>query len=118
MIRGISIPRKLAVSFFVIIGTAAVMLAVFFANVWMIRDATEDNNRAQTIYAKALTLETSLLRENSQLRGYLVTGDKSYLKSYDEARTEYDRAAAELGALIVSKTDRTASSGPQPDQSL
>ena len=26
--------------------------------------------------------------------------------------------AAELGALIVSKTDRTASSGPQPDQSL
>ena len=29
MIRGMSIPRKLAMSFFVIIGTAAVMLAVF-----------------------------------------------------------------------------------------
>ncbi|MBY9062147.1 CHASE3 domain-containing protein [Sphingomonas yunnanensis] len=100
-----SIPRKLAMSFFVIIGFAAVMLAVFFTNVWMIRDATEGNNRAQTIYAKALTLETSLLRENSQLRGYLVTGDKSYLKSYDEARTEYDRAAAELGPMLTDPTE-------------
>ncbi|WP_258046382.1 methyl-accepting chemotaxis protein [Sphingomonas folli] len=105
MISGMSIPRKLAVSFFVIIGFAAIMLAVFFTNVWMIRDATEGNNRAQTIYAKALTLETSLLRENSQLRGYLVTGDKSYLKSYDEARTDYDRAAAELGPMLTDSTE-------------
>jgi methyl-accepting chemotaxis protein len=106
MIAGMSIPRKLGLSFLLISGSVAVMLTVFFVNVWMIRDATERNNHSQAIYAKALTLETSLLRENSQLRGYLVTGDKSYLKSYDESRTEYRTAADELGALLEDAEER------------
>ncbi|MGK6323565.1 methyl-accepting chemotaxis protein [Sphingomonas sp. DT-51] len=88
-------------AFLVMIVTAAITLAVFFSNIWMIRDATEDNNRAQAICAEVLTLETSLLRENSQLRGYLVTGDASYLKSYNEARVAYDRAAGTLSPMLT-----------------
>ena len=95
------IPRKLGLSFLTIIATAAVVMMVFFGTIMMIERSTERNNFSQTIYAKALTLETAILRQNSQFRGFLVTGDVSYLKSYEEARTEFDGTAAELDTLLT-----------------
>jgi len=96
------IPRKLGLSFLVINASAAIMMLVFFANIMMIQRSTDNNNFSQAIYAKALTLETSILRQNSQFRGFLVTGDVSYLKSYEEARTEFDDTAVELEHLLTS----------------
>jgi methyl-accepting chemotaxis protein len=96
-----SIPRKLGASFIALNATAAVVMLVFFANIMMIRGATDSNNLNQSIHAKALALETALLRQNSQLRGYLVTEDKSYLKSYVEGRDDYDKTSAELEGLLT-----------------
>ncbi|WBY08175.1 methyl-accepting chemotaxis protein [Sphingomonas sp. 7/4-4] len=42
-----------------------------------------------------------MLRQNSQMRGFLVTGDESYLKSYNEGRDDYDKASAELEEILV-----------------
>ena len=106
MLSNMNIPKKLGVSFLVIGMSAAVMTIVFFANIWEIRSATVRSNHAQEVYAKALTLETSILRENSQLRGFLVTADKSYLKSYDEARKEYDTTSRELIAMLSDPAER------------
>ncbi len=100
MLTNMNIPKKLGVSFLIVSLSAAIMTIVFFANIWEIRDATKRNNHAQEVYAKALTLETSILRENSQLRGFLVTADKSYLKSYEDARKEYDTTSRELAAML------------------
>jgi len=105
MLTNMNIPKKLGVSFLVISLSAAVMTIVFFVNIWEIRSATARNNHAQEVYAKALTLETSILRENSQLRGFLVTADKSYLKSYEEARKEYDTTSRELTAMLTDSTE-------------
>jgi methyl-accepting chemotaxis protein len=101
MLKSLKIPRKLGLSFLVICASAAVMMAVFFSNIAMIRSVTDANTAAQSRYAKALALETALLRQNSQMRGYLVTGDKTYLKSYDEGRVDYDKASAELEAELT-----------------
>ena len=90
------IPRKLGLSFLAINASAAVVMLVFLANIMAIERSTDRNNYSQTVYAKALTLETAMLRQNSQLRGFLVTGDKSYLKSYNEGRKEFDDTAVEL----------------------
>ncbi|KQM61758.1 MULTISPECIES: methyl-accepting chemotaxis protein [unclassified Sphingomonas] len=95
------IPRKLGLSFLTINASAAVVMLVFLASILMIARTTERNNHSQDVYAKALTLETAILRQNSQFRGFLVTGDLSYLKSYEEARVEFDATAVELGALIT-----------------
>jgi methyl-accepting chemotaxis protein len=62
----------------------------------MISSVTARNTESQAILADVLTLETALLRQNSQLRGFLVTGDQSYLKSYYEGRDDYDRTSAAL----------------------
>ncbi len=105
MLTNMNIPKKLGVSFLIVSLSAAVMTIVFFANIWEIRSATARNNHAQEVYAKALTLETSILRENSQLRGFLVTADKSYLKSYEEARKEYDTTSRELAAMLTDQNE-------------
>ncbi|AXJ96228.1 MULTISPECIES: methyl-accepting chemotaxis protein [unclassified Sphingomonas] len=94
------IPRKLGLSFVVVIASAAVVMLVLLGTILMIDSSTKRNNVSQSIYAKALTLETAILRQNSQFRGFLVTGDTSYLKSYDEGRTEFDRTARELEAML------------------
>ncbi|MDE2404556.1 MAG: methyl-accepting chemotaxis protein [Sphingomonadales bacterium] len=100
MFSSLKIPRKLVLSFAAINLSAAVMMLVFAANILMINRSTERTNFSQSILAKSLALETALLRQNSQMRGYLVTADDSYLKSYYEGRDEYDRTSAELEKLL------------------
>lgn len=101
MLTKLNIPRKLSLSFLLICSSAALMMIVFAVNLWMIQSSTTENNYSQLIYGKVQTLETSLLRQNSQFRGYLVTGDETYLKSYYEGRDEYDTAASELDKLLT-----------------
>ncbi|WP_240606369.1 methyl-accepting chemotaxis protein [Phenylobacterium kunshanense] len=96
-----NIPKKLSLSFVFICVSAAVMMVVLLATILMIRASTESSNRSQAIHADALALETAILRQNSQLRGYLVTGDKSYLKSYYEGRDEYDQVAQKLTSTLT-----------------
>lgn len=96
-----NIPKKLSLSFIFICVSAAVMMIVLLATIMMIRTTTDGNNRSQAIHADALALETAILRQNSQLRGYLVTGDKSYLKSYYEGRDEYDQVSHKLKSTLT-----------------
>jgi methyl-accepting chemotaxis protein len=101
MFKAMKIPRKLGLSFLTICATAAIVMLVFFTSISSIRGATDQNNLSQSIHAKALALETALLRQNSQMRGFLVTADESYLKSYNEGRDDYDKASAELEEILV-----------------
>ncbi len=96
-----NIPKKLSLSFVMICVSAAIMMVVFLITILMIRASTESNNHSQAIHADALSLETAILRQNSQLRGFLVTGDETYLKSYYEGRDEYDRVSANLKATLT-----------------
>ncbi|WP_375290142.1 methyl-accepting chemotaxis protein [Qipengyuania sp.] len=98
MFKSLTIPRKLGFAFMAINATAAVMMILFFLKIGMVSETTEANNRHQDLYAQVQTLETSILRQNSQFRGFLVTGDESYLKSYYEGRDDYDKVSAELEA--------------------
>ncbi|MFA7601412.1 MAG: methyl-accepting chemotaxis protein [Novosphingobium sp.] len=100
MLKSAKIPRKLGLSFTMICAMAAVVMIVFLANILMIRGSTDRNNESQEIHAQVLALETALLRQNSQLRGFLVTGDEGYLKSYYEGRDDYDKASGKLENLL------------------
>jgi methyl-accepting chemotaxis protein len=100
MFKEMNIPRRLSLSFVCVCVSAAIMMLAFFAAIWMIRTSTDSNNRAQEIHAQTLSLETALLRQNSQFRGFLVTGDESYLKSYYEGRDEYDGVARALKSAL------------------
>jgi len=108
MLKSAKIPRKLGLSFTMICAAAAVVMVVFLANILMISGSTERNNASQEIHAEVLALETGLLRQNSQLRGYIVTGDEGYLKSYYEGRDQYDSNSAKLDAQLTDPQQRAA----------
>ncbi len=91
-----NIPRRLGLSFVALNVAAAAMMIVLGISLGMVSSVTAKNTETQAILADTLTLETALLRQNSQLRGFLVTGDESYLKSYYEGRDDYDRVSREL----------------------
>jgi methyl-accepting chemotaxis protein len=101
MLDTLNIQRKLGLAFVLVITSVAVMMAVFLVNISMIRSAIERNNLSQQIHADALTLESTLLRQNSQMRGFLVTGDDSYLKSYYEARDDFNRTCDTLETRLT-----------------
>jgi len=116
MFKSMSIPKKLGVSFLTICASAAIMMIVFFVNITMIRLSTDRNNFSQSVHAQSLALETAVLRQNSQFRGFLMTGDASYLKSYGEAAEEYDSTSSRLEhsltepakrALVVTSREKT-----------
>jgi methyl-accepting chemotaxis protein len=94
--KSLSIPGKLRISFLLICVSAAIMMGVFFINMAKISSSTERSNFSRSIYADAQVLETALLRQNSQLRGFLVTADTEYLKTYYEARDDYDETSTKL----------------------
>jgi methyl-accepting chemotaxis protein len=108
MLKSLNIPRKLGLAFLIICATAAIVMLVFFTNISAIRSSTDRNNLSQSVHAKALALETALLRQNSQMRGFLVTGDESYLKSYNEGRDDYDRTSTELEEILVDPAQEAA----------
>ena len=105
MMNAMKIPRKLGVSFIVICASAALMMAVFAANIFQINRLATHSNASRNVLAQVMGLETSILRENSQLRGFLVTGDTSYLKSYDEARRDFDQTSADLRQHLTKSED-------------
>ncbi len=96
MLDRMNIPRRLGLAFVLLNVVAATVMIACGVSLAMISSVTARNTESQAILANVLGLETALLRQNSQLRGFLVTGDQSYLKSYYEGRDDYDRISAEL----------------------
>lgn len=100
MLDRMNIPRRLGFAFVVLNVVAAAVMIACAVSLALISSVTARNTASQEILADVLALETSLLRQNSQLRGFLVTADQSYLKSYYEGRDDYDRASQELEAAL------------------
>ncbi|MDF8332786.1 methyl-accepting chemotaxis protein [Novosphingobium cyanobacteriorum] len=101
MFDRMNIPRRLGLSFVALNVTAALMMVVFGVSLAMVSNVSARNTESQAVLADTLTLETALLRQNSQLRGFLVTADESYLKSYYEGRDDYDKTSAALEARLT-----------------
>ncbi len=101
MLDRMNIPRRLGVSFVLLNVVAACVMIACGVSLAMISSVTARNTASQEILADVLALETALLRQNSQLRGFLVTADQSYLKSYYEGRDDYDAASVELEAALA-----------------
>lgn len=101
MLDRMNIPRRLGFAFVVLNVVAAAVMIACGVSLAMISSVTARNTASQEILADVLLLETSLLRQNSQLRGFLVTADQSYLKSYYEGRDDYDEASRQLETALA-----------------
>jgi methyl-accepting chemotaxis protein len=101
MLDRMNIPRRLGFAFVALNVVAAAVMVACGVSLAMISSVTARNTASQEILADVLALETALLRQNSQMRGFLVTADESYLKSYYEGRDDYDEASRKLEAALA-----------------
>jgi signal transduction histidine kinase len=88
---------------------ASAVLALLVAGVFVIlilalstlREATRQEAESRDVTAEALMLQTLVLDVETSLRSYVITGQKSLLEPYDDARKELPERSAELERLVA-----------------
>ncbi|MBM6577452.1 CHASE3 domain-containing protein [Microvirga sp. SRT01] len=100
------IGRKIATCFSVIVLAVLAMMAVLYNANASIADAAARSVRSENIHRLTLEMEIAILRQNSQVRGFLITGDEGYLKQFREARDNGSAAAKTLASLLTLPQDR------------
>jgi len=106
MFANLPITRKIALCFAAIVLSVMAMMAVLFACNARITAAAHNNVDTQAVYNAAMTMEIAILRQNSQVRGFLITRDPGYLKQYDEAKASGLEQARLLMTLLPSAADQ------------
>ncbi|WP_440979559.1 methyl-accepting chemotaxis protein [Sphingomonas pseudosanguinis] len=101
MLSSLPIPKKIGLSFALVLISVLVMMAALWWALARIEATTVANGHAQEIYAASLEMEGGIQRENSQMRGFLITQDENYLKQYFDSREAETQAAANLDTLLA-----------------
>lgn len=102
MFSSMPITKKIVGAFCAVILAVLVMMGVIWSVLTRIDATSTTSVRGQDVLAQSLSLEIAILRQNSQMRGFLITADESYLKQYREAYADGATAEAKLKALLTS----------------
>lgn len=93
----LSITVMLVVSLALIIGNAATL----WMNLQEIEEATAETNETWAVIDKLRSVRTTLSSAESSQRGYLLTGDVSYLSGFIAAKAELPQVLDELGTALA-----------------
>ncbi|RZL98341.1 MAG: hypothetical protein EOP68_25535 [Sphingomonas sp.] len=88
MFASMPIGKKIAAAFCAVILAVLVMMTVLWTILARIEATSAVSGRGQEVLAQTMQIEIGILRQNSQMRGFLVTGDESYLKQYREGQEQ------------------------------
>ncbi|KTT74173.1 methyl-accepting chemotaxis protein [Sphingomonas endophytica] len=95
------ISRKIVAAFCAVILAVLVMMTALWIILSRIETTSAISVRGQEVQAQALQIEIGMLRQNSQMRGFLITGDEAYLKQYGEGLAQQDAGARQLRTLLA-----------------
>ncbi len=108
MFNGLPIGRKIAVAFCAVILAVLVMMTVLWALLSRIEATSSVRARGQEVVAQSLQIEIGMLRQNSQMRGFLITGDEGYLKQDREGQAQVAEATTTLHTLFADLPEQRA----------
>ncbi len=108
MFASMPIGKKIAAAFCAVILAVLVMMTVLWTILARIEATSAVSGRGQEVLAQTMQIEIGILRQNSQMRGFLVTGDESYLKQYREGQEQGETAAVKLRTLLADMPDGRA----------
>ncbi len=108
MLSSLPIPKKIGLAFAAVILSVSVMSGILWWAFSRIESTTAVSVKAQDVYSLTLEMEGGVQRENSQMRGFLITLDEAYLKQYFESRETETNAAAKLSALLADEPEARA----------
>ena len=108
MLNSLPIRKKIAAAFCAVILAVLVMMTVLWMLLSRIEATSDVSARGQEVLAQSLQIEIGMLRQNSQMRGFLVTGDEGYLKQYREGQAQVADGTAKLHALFADQPAQRA----------
>ena len=74
----------------------AILFAVLFLAIISLRDRSLDAQRSQQVIAAANRLQTLVIDMETGVRGYIITGDRTYLKPWEDAQKNYPAVSSQL----------------------
>ncbi|WP_329204798.1 ATP-binding protein [Streptomyces sp. NBC_00683] len=81
------------------------LLALAGCGVWVLAHATDVNKQLTERWSPALIasirMESALVNQESGIRGYGITGEREFLKPYQDGIAQQTAAAAELSPLVA-----------------
>jgi CHASE3 domain sensor protein len=93
----LNISKKFAVGFAVVVTIVTVMCVAVFLNLRSIRGAVGENDLEVAELNFAHDVQLQIIERQNGVRGFAITGDKSFLKAVDEAQA---KAQADLSAWL------------------
>jgi methyl-accepting chemotaxis protein len=105
MIKSLSISKKLAAAFGVIMAAAAITLGYVFLVSTQVSALTEANERIDKEQALSAQVEKSLLTAVADLRGFAVSGDPADAAAFENSMKQFDAAARELAPVLDEPKD-------------
>ncbi|WP_051273027.1 methyl-accepting chemotaxis protein [Sphingomonas phyllosphaerae] len=108
MLNSLPIGKKIAAAFCAVILAVLVMMTVLWMLLSRIEATSDVGARGQEVLAQSLQIEIGMLRQNSQMRGFLVTGDEGYLKQYHEGQSQVADGTAKLHTLFADRPAQRA----------
>ncbi|HXA39580.1 MAG TPA: methyl-accepting chemotaxis protein [Phenylobacterium sp.] len=98
-LNNLNISRKLTLGFAVVVTTVAIMCAALFVCLQNIRTAVRENDARVARVQTADAILMSMVERQNATRGFVATGDKSYLEKLDQQAKIFDGKLTELAQI-------------------
>ena len=107
-LNDLNISKKLLLGFAVVVTIVAAMSGGVFLNLQSIKTAVADNDVEVAQLDKAHEVQLQVIERQNGVRGFAITGDKSFLKAVDGAQDKYREVMAQWTKLAPEDSERTS----------
>jgi len=101
LIRNLSIARKLAASFTILVVLTSVIGWMSYAKLSSLDKSAAATSAAYRIMVKMEQIMGKVVDQETGVRGYLISGDRSFLAPYQNAQAPLGQLIDDVRALLI-----------------
>jgi len=106
MLSNIRLQWKFTLAFAIVVSIVLTMCGAVYLSLASIRSTTQANDRGQVYLEVANSALAALVEQQNAVRGYVGTGDASFLKKLEGFQGDFNKASDQLVALAESPDAR------------
>ena len=107
-LNDLSVSKKLSLSFAGVVSILLVMCAAVFMSLTSVRGASNDNDESHSELAAESAALDALVEQQNAVRGFVASGDPSYLATVDKQGGAFDATLEQLNKLPLDADERSA----------
>lgn len=98
--------RKLPIALLIVLIVLTVLGVALYQHTTQVQDALGLEKRTQTVLTKLDAIQTMMLEIDSGMRGFVITGNETYLEPYNRAKQRVGPNIAELRAFMANDPEQ------------